>query len=434
MGRITVLFSASVLFCAFVPAFSDEHSLFYTYTALSKPLQLPGIYEFTALGMLDDRELDYYNSKTQVKVPKQDWMKEKMEKDYWDKGTQSRKSKEQWFKVNVDILMERMRHNKSDLHVLQWRHGCVIEGENGNSKFVKGIDEYSYDGSEFLSFDDKNSRWIAPVQAAEPTKRKWDEVSILNTYTKSYLEKECVDWLTKFMDYGREEMRKHSEPDVHIFAKKCVKDTKKLTLTCLATGFYPKDIQMFFRKGRTNLPDHLVNKTDVRPNGDGTYQQRKTVDILVEEKDSYDCYVNHITLKQPIITSRSDEIPCLDCTVPKIQGVIIGGAIGAVVTLLVVAVVVFVLKKMGIISCKRNSSSPANNPADVPLMAPATASVPVSDDIYVSVKDADKKESDNSSDSGCSSDRSREGSQGKINEESPMMQGPNNPDGDGQKV
>ncbi|XP_047675748.1 major histocompatibility complex class I-related gene protein-like [Tachysurus fulvidraco] len=91
----------------------SEHSLFYTYTALSKPLNLTGIYEFTALGMLDDRELDYYSSETQVKVPKQDWMKEKMEKDYWDKGTQSRKSKEQWFKVNVDILMERMRHNKS---------------------------------------------------------------------------------------------------------------------------------------------------------------------------------------------------------------------------------------------------------------------------------------------------------------------------------
>ena len=87
----------------------------------------------------------------------------------------------------------------------------MIEGENGNSKFVRGIDEYSYDGAEFLSFDDKNSRWIAPVQAAEPTERKWDEVSILNTYTKSYLEKECVDWLTKFMDYGQEELRKFCE-------------------------------------------------------------------------------------------------------------------------------------------------------------------------------------------------------------------------------
>ncbi|XP_047675425.1 major histocompatibility complex class I-related gene protein-like isoform X2 [Tachysurus fulvidraco] len=412
MGRITVVFS--LLFCAFVPAFGGEHSLFYTYTALSKPLELPGIYEFTALGMLDDRELDYYSSKTQVKVPKQDWMKEKMEKDYWDKGTQSRKSKEQWFKVNVDILMERMRHNKSDLHVLQWRHGCVIEAENGNTKFLRGIDEYSYDGSEFLSFDDKNSRWIAPVQAAEPTKRKWDDVSILNTYTKSYLEKECVDWLIKFMGYGQEELRKHSEPDVQIFAKKCVKDTNKLTLSCLATGFYPKDIQMYLRKGRTILPDHLVTTTGVRPNGDGTYQQRKSLDILVEEKDSYDCYVNHITLDKPIvIDGRDGEIPCLDCTVPKIQGGIIGGAIGAVLTLLVVAVVVFVLKKMGIISWQRNSSSSGNNPADVPL------------------KDA-KKEADRSS--ACDSALGSSSNASSNEEIRPMMQEQNNPDGGHKEV
>jgi hypothetical protein len=55
------------------------------------------------------------------KIPKQDWMREKLPADYWDKGTQSRKSKEQWFKVNVNILMDRMRHNntgeKQHLHL-----------------------------------------------------------------------------------------------------------------------------------------------------------------------------------------------------------------------------------------------------------------------------------------------------------------------------
>ncbi len=65
------------------------------------------------MGLLDDREIDYYNSQDKIKIPRQPWMKEKMEQDYWDKGTQSRKSKEQWFTVNVDILMKRMRHNES---------------------------------------------------------------------------------------------------------------------------------------------------------------------------------------------------------------------------------------------------------------------------------------------------------------------------------
>ncbi|XP_036433849.1 class I histocompatibility antigen, F10 alpha chain-like [Colossoma macropomum] len=272
----------------------DKHSLYYIYTALSKDLDLPGIYEFTGLGLLNDREIDYYNSKDQVKVPKQDWMREKLQPDYWDKGTQSRKSKEQWFKVNVEILMQQMRHNQTDLHVLQWRHGCEIDDSNGQPTFLKGVSEYGYDGSDFLSFDDENMRWIAPVPEALPTKKKWDEVPILNQYTKGYLEKECVDWLTKFMEYEKESLRKH------LFVKKSATDLKKLTLTCLATGFYPKDMVVNLRKSRTSLPEHLLTSSAVRPNDDGTYQLRKSVEIQEDETADYDCYVTHRTFEEPI--------------------------------------------------------------------------------------------------------------------------------------
>lgn len=70
---------------------------------------------------------------------------------------------------------------------------------------MKGTDQYSYDGDDFLAFDDVTMQWVAPVDQALPTKRKWDGVQILNQYTKGYLEKECVDWLSKFMAYGDKE-------------------------------------------------------------------------------------------------------------------------------------------------------------------------------------------------------------------------------------
>ncbi len=78
-------------------------------------------------------------------------------------------------------------------------------------KFSKGISEYAYDGENFLSFDDKESQWIALVDAALPTKRKWDNVPILNQYTKGYLKMECEDWLNKFREYADEELRKACE-------------------------------------------------------------------------------------------------------------------------------------------------------------------------------------------------------------------------------
>ncbi|RVE67090.1 hypothetical protein OJAV_G00113790 [Oryzias javanicus] len=144
---------------------SVEHSLTYIYTAFSKPVKLPGIHEFTAMGLLDNRMIDYYDSSVQKKIPKQDWMKERLKQEYWDKGSQSRQSKQQWFKVNIDILMNRMRQTSNDTHILQWMHGCV---------------------------------WVAAADAAFQTKRKWDDVTALKDYTKGYLEKECMEWMDKF--------------------------------------------------------------------------------------------------------------------------------------------------------------------------------------------------------------------------------------------
>ncbi|XP_073677709.1 H-2 class I histocompatibility antigen, Q10 alpha chain-like [Garra rufa] len=353
MGKFvtTKMFVLLGAFLLFEPSLQTEkHSLYYIYTALSKPVDLPGIYEFTAMGLLNDKQIDYYNSEEQKKIPKQHWMKEKMQADYWEKGTQSRKSKEQWFNVNVDILMKRMRHNESDVHVLQWRHGCEVEKQGDELKFSKGIDEYSYDGDNFLSFDDKDSQWVAPVDAALPTKRKWDNVPILNQYTKGYLEKECVDWLSKFREFGDEELKKGSPPDVHVFAKRSTKDKTKLKLTCFATGFYPKDVTVLIRKYRTSLPEDEIESSGVRPNHDETFQWRKSVEIPEDEKAEYDCFVSHSTLKEPVIT-KWDGI-CPDCK----GSMGIGIGIGAVAVIVVAAVVCFLLFRAKIIVLPQRSN------------------------------------------------------------------------------
>lgn len=94
----------------------------------------------------------------------------------------------------------------SDIHVLQWIHGCDIDTRETTSepKFLHGIDMYSYDGANFLSFDETNENWVAPSEAALQTKRKWDDLQVLKEYTKIYLKKECVNWLTTFLKYQKE--------------------------------------------------------------------------------------------------------------------------------------------------------------------------------------------------------------------------------------
>lgn len=88
-------------------------------------------------------------------------------------------------------------------------HGCDGETQPDNTlKFKSGKDMYSYDGNDFLSFDDAHSVWVAPIDAAVQTKRKWDGVQVLKEYTKGYLENECMEWLSKFNTFQGQEIRK----------------------------------------------------------------------------------------------------------------------------------------------------------------------------------------------------------------------------------
>lgn len=68
-------------------------------------------------------------------------------------------------------------------------------------------------------------------------------------------------------------------------------------LTCLATGFYPRHINVTLLQDGQVVPEHLVTVGDLLPNADGTYQIRKTVEITEEElqqKHNYTCTAVHL--------------------------------------------------------------------------------------------------------------------------------------------
>ncbi|XP_053190802.1 class I histocompatibility antigen, F10 alpha chain-like [Scomber japonicus] len=336
------LISVFVLLWTGLTVNSEKHSLMYIYTGFSKPVGLPGIHEFTAMGLLNGRMIDYYDSDIQRKVHKQDWMKERLHADYWEKGTQSRLIKQQWFKDNIDTLIKRMNQTNDDLHVLQWMVGCVGETwSHGTIKFFRGVYMYNYDARNFLSFDDARSVWVATADIAVPTKRKWDPDQDLKEKTKGYLEKECIDWLDKFKVYGKKQMEAAPPPDVYIFTKK-TRIESNLMLSCLATGFYPKDIILNIKRNDRILTreDGLIS-SGVRPNGDDTFQRRDSVEILKGDIASFTCEVIHKASRLFVEKSWNHKV-----TDEENNMSIIGGEIGGPLFVVVlVAVVLVVLKK-----------------------------------------------------------------------------------------
>ncbi len=81
---------------------------------------------------------------------------------------------------------------------------------------------------------------------------------------------------------------------------KTLSDSQGLQISCLATGFYPRHINLsLFRDGQL-VDDDQITGGEILPNGDGTYQMRKSLVISKEElceEHKYNCTMKHLNLE-----------------------------------------------------------------------------------------------------------------------------------------
>ncbi|CAL8303456.1 unnamed protein product [Boreogadus saida] len=94
--------------------------------------------------------------------------------------------------------------------------GCEWDDEDDTTD---GHQQYAYDGEDFLAFDLKTLTWVAPVRQAVPTKLRWDQNRALNQYRKHYYTKECVDWLKKYLAYGKSTLQRTERPRVSLLQR-----------------------------------------------------------------------------------------------------------------------------------------------------------------------------------------------------------------------
>ncbi|KAG9281393.1 H-2 class I histocompatibility antigen, alpha chain-like, partial [Astyanax mexicanus] len=179
-------------------------------------------------------------------------------------------------------------------HVLQWRQGCEVDR---SLLVVKSISELAYDGIELIYFNCTSEMWLTSGKQKDRMLEKWNK-----DYRRTAIKKceECVKVLEIHV-YCVLNFLSSAPPAVYMFAKKSVRESRNLTLTCLITGFYPKDVKMSLRGNSTSLPEHLITSSGVRPNNDGTYQLRKSVEIQEDDSADYYRHVSHSSLTEPVI-------------------------------------------------------------------------------------------------------------------------------------
>nr|ABO13870.1 MHC class I antigen [Salmo salar]ABQ59666.1 MHC class I antigen [Salmo salar] len=266
------------------------HSLRYVYTATSG---MPDFPEFMTVGLVNGEPISYYDSIIRRETPRQDWMKEAVDPDYWNRNTQTSIGDEQTFKANIDVAKQRFNQT-GGVHVYQNMYGCEWDDEAG---VTEGFDQYGYDGEDFLAFDLKTLKWIAPTPQSLITKLKWDNNMAQIQQDKHYLTQTCIEWLKKYLDYGKSTLMRTVPPSVSLLQK-----TPSSPVTCHATGFYPSGVMVSWQKdGQDHHED--VEYGETLQNDDGTFQKSSHLTVTPEEwkNNKYQCVVQVTGVKEDFI-------------------------------------------------------------------------------------------------------------------------------------
>ncbi|XP_040180858.1 class I histocompatibility antigen, F10 alpha chain-like [Rana temporaria] len=267
--------------------YCDSHSLRYYYTGVSSPGS--GLPVFSEVGYVDDKEITNYNSDTRQNLPKTEWMK-KLGSDYWEGQTQRGRSNEAVSKYNVQTAMRRFNQT-GGIHIVQRMSGCELRDDGT----TEGYDQYRYDGREFMSLDTQNGIYIPTMNEAQITTQRWNSPEERwGERQKNYVENECIEWLKKHINNGREDLEKRVPPGVKVWGHRQSDDVTRLQ--CLVYGFHPRPVDVkWVRNGEDHIPSYEM--TPILPHPDGTYQIRVSVEVPTREGDSYSCHVDHSSLE-----------------------------------------------------------------------------------------------------------------------------------------
>nr|QHB49881.1 MHC class I antigen [Ctenopharyngodon idella] len=301
-------------------AYAGTHSLKYVYTGVSRGIDFP---EFTAVGLVDEGQFYYFDSNIKQAVPKTEWIRQNEGADYWDRETQNMVGYHQNFKDSIQILKERFNQS-AGVHTWQVMYGCELNDDGT----TQGYYQYAYDGADFVSLDKSTLTWTAANPEAVITKHKWEALAVAEQ-NKGYLENTCIEWLKKYVAYGKDTLERKVSPQVSLLQK-----DPSSPVTCHATGFYPSGVTITWQKNGQDH-DEDVDLGELLPNEDGSFQRMSTLNVGPDEwkNNRFSCVVEH---QDKTIRKTEDDIITNFDSVPI---AIIVGAVAAVVLVIVIGVV-----------------------------------------------------------------------------------------------
>ncbi|NXS26423.1 HA1F protein, partial [Pomatostomus ruficeps] len=260
------------------------HSLRYLQVAVSEPsLGLP---QYQAVAFVDGIPFARYDSERGWMELQTLWVGAGAKPGCWDTETWINERYQHTDSIKLRRLQVWLNPtHPPGLHTMQWECSCDLLSDGS----VRGSCRDGYDIRDFISSQLGSRNFVAADNIAQIIKRHWEHEGIMAEEWTNYLEDACVEVLQKHVRYGREALEHKEAPHVHVSGKV---EYGILTLSCHAYRFYPSTIGISRMKG-DGIQDQETQWGGIIHNSDGTFHTWARIEALPEEREQYQCWVEH---------------------------------------------------------------------------------------------------------------------------------------------
>ncbi|XP_068520388.1 class II histocompatibility antigen, B-L beta chain-like isoform X1 [Anas acuta] len=166
---------------------------------------------------------------------------------------------------------------------------------NGTER-VRYLLRLIYNRQQLVHFDSDLGHYVADTELAKPDADYWNSQPEILEQRRAAVDRFCR---YNYKPLDRYVLHRRVEPKVRVSPMQSSSLPQTDRLACYVTGFYPAEIQVKWFKNGQEETKHVVS-TDVIQNGDWTYQVLVMLESTPQHGDTYECHVQHASLKSPI--------------------------------------------------------------------------------------------------------------------------------------
>ncbi|XP_068923420.1 major histocompatibility complex class I-related gene protein-like [Petaurus breviceps papuanus] len=272
------------------PTLQTHHRHECQFTAVGKTSLL----DYTVLHVIDDVDVGSYDKQNKQFVVKEPWMSQTLGEHFMNHKKKVMSESEMYFQLALKLLSKNDTKINNN-HTIQILAICELDGDIEVTNQI----HVATDGEDFFQVDDQVGQWAFKKPVAQQLKYL-AESNFWADMRKNSMKEHCVNMMRKLLQDSS--IKGKVPPEVTVSHHSPLNGS--VTLSCLATGFYPRSILLHWEKNGQLGVWGKERSSGILPNADATFYLQVTLELpLMDTETNYTCVVEHSALEMPVIYS-----------------------------------------------------------------------------------------------------------------------------------